>query len=114
MIKDPENIGLVEATKDWKKFHWFLQVLITVVGLIVVLSSSYALYRGIDIYRRYFPLVKASIEMRLKATTSYLWFEEMLGGDASAALAKPGRKTRVKTTRRENEFFIGLSGARGS
>lgn len=83
MINDHEHIGLVEATKNWKKLHWFLQVLIAVVGLIVVLSSSYALYRGIDIYQKYFPLVKASIEMRLKATTSYLWFEEMMGGDTT-------------------------------
>ena len=87
MINDSENIRLVEATKHWKQFHWFLQILITVVGLIVVLSSGYALYRGIDIYQKYFPLVKASIEMRLKATTSYLWFEEMMGGDASKKLA---------------------------
>ena len=81
-----DNLRLAQTTENWKQFHWYLQYLIVAVGLLVLLSSSYALYRGIDIYRKYFPLVKASMEMRLNATTSYLWFEEMLGGDRNKNL----------------------------
>ena len=81
-----KNNELIEATKKWKKFNWFLQILIFVVGLLVILSSSYVVYRGVNIYQRYFPLVDASMEMRLEATTSYLWFEEMIGGDETKNL----------------------------
>jgi signal transduction histidine kinase len=79
--------GFIDKTENWKRFHWFLQVLILSVGLIIVISISCVFYRGMAIYQRYFPLVNASMEMRLEATTSYLWFEEMLGGDETKKLS---------------------------
>ena len=80
------NCDAVEATEKWKKFHWFLQILIGAAGLLVIMTSSYAIYRGVVVYQHDFPLVKASMEMQLEATTAYLWFEEMKGGDESRRL----------------------------
>ena len=83
MIKNTE---LIKTTEKWKRFNWFPQLLVMTVGLFVILSSTYVIYRGLIIYQQYFPLINASMEMRLDATTSYLWFEEMLGGDKTKDL----------------------------
>lgn len=71
----------LETTKKWEKFNWFQQSLVLLVGIFVILSSVYVIHKGHIIHQQYFPLINASMEMRLDATTSYLWFEEMLGGD---------------------------------
>jgi signal transduction histidine kinase len=81
-----EQQGWTGATRNWKNFHWFLQMLIIIAGLLVILSSGFAIYRSVAIHQRYYPLVKASMEMQLAATVAYLWLEEMIGGDKTKTL----------------------------
>ena len=86
MNEEPNKEILEKTTEQWERFQWVLQALVCAVGFLVILSSSYVFYRGAQIYQKYFPLVDASMEMRLEATTAYLWFEEMVGGDNSKNL----------------------------
>ena len=92
-----EYRGRISATKNWKNFHWFLQLLIVIAGLLVILSSGYAIYRGIAVHQQYYPLAKASMEMQLATTEAYLWFEEMIGGDETKTLSDI--LTRLNTAR---------------
>ena len=73
----------IEIDDRWRQFNWVMHLLIAFTGLIVVVLVSYGFYLGTMLYKKYFPLADASMEMRLEATTAYLWFEEMLGGDES-------------------------------
>lgn len=73
-------------TEQWQRFNWLLQITICLIGLLIVLSTAYGFHRGIQLYRYYVPLIDASLEMRLEATTAYLWFEELLGGDKSKSM----------------------------
>lgn len=75
-----------QKTDHWLRFNWLLQATICIIGLLIVLSTTYGFHRGIQLYRSYVPLLDASMEMRLEATTAYLWFEELLGGDKSKSM----------------------------
>jgi len=44
-------------------------------------AMAYSFYLGRDIAERYTPLVDASMEIKLEATTAHLWFEEVISGD---------------------------------
>jgi len=75
-----------EVSNRWRQFNWKVHLLIGMVGLVVIGSVSYGFIRSSQLYEKYVPLIDASMEMRLEATTAYLWFEEMLAGDKSKAL----------------------------
>ena len=79
----PIRNSFKEASNRWRQFNWQVHLLIGIVGLVVVGSVSYGFIRSSQLYQKYVPLVEASMEMRLEASTAYLWFEEMLGGDKS-------------------------------
>ena len=51
------------------------------VTLLTMAVVYYSFYTGRDIAKRYTPLVRAAMEIRLEATTAHLWFEEIISGD---------------------------------
>lgn len=56
-------------------------LLIAVLGVILIAMMFYSFHKGLQVYRVYVPWVKASMEVKLAATTAHLWFEEVLSGD---------------------------------
>jgi hypothetical protein len=80
------NESFKEITDRFAKINWLLIFLVALAGFVIIGSLSFGFYRGIRLYQKYLPLTDASMEMRLEATTAYLWFEEMLGGDESKNL----------------------------
>ena len=56
----------------------FLTVLLTISMASAMFYSSYL---GRDIAERYTPLIDASMEIQVEATTAHLWFEEIVSND---------------------------------
>jgi diguanylate cyclase (GGDEF)-like protein len=61
---------------------------VVLVGLVVavLIASSYRL--GSDMIERYTPLIDAVMEIQLHATTSHLWFEEILSNDMNEKMSQ--------------------------
>lgn len=55
--------------------------MIVLVGLVVALLIFTSYRLGSRMIERYTPLMDAVMELQLHATTSHLWFEEILSGD---------------------------------
>jgi diguanylate cyclase (GGDEF)-like protein/PAS domain S-box-containing protein len=51
------------------------------VTLFIMAIVYYSFYIGRGIAERYTPLVDATMEIKLEATTAHLWFEEVISGD---------------------------------
>ncbi len=51
------------------------------VALIVIIAMIYSFYSSNLMINKYSPLVDATMEVKLEATTAHLWFEEILSGD---------------------------------
>lgn len=60
---------------------WRIHLLIILVGLTTIGVVSYGFYTGNRMNRVYAPLVDATMEIKLAATTAHLWFEEIVSGD---------------------------------
>ena len=58
----------------------FISLSVTLFTMAIV---YYSFYTGRDIAERYTPLVDATMEIKLEATTAHLWFEELISGDQS-------------------------------
>lgn len=58
--------------------HYFL---ITVAIIIVIVSMAYSFYSSSRMITKYSPLIDATMEIKLEATTAHLWFEELISGD---------------------------------
>ena len=69
----------------WTQINWLMIIFITSIGFVAVGLLSVGFIGATSLYRKYFPLADASMEMRMEAITAYLWFEEMLGGDESTS-----------------------------
>ena len=70
----------------WMHIQGRMLAVIGIMGLVVISIVGYGFYKGARINAQYVPLLDASMEMRLEATTAYLWFEETLGGDKSKGM----------------------------
>jgi len=57
----------------------YLAVSILAIAIIVMLA--YGFYRSDRVMRIYPPLMEATTEIQLSATTAHLWFEEIISGD---------------------------------
>jgi len=55
--------------------------LIAFVTTTVIFAMVYSFYSSSQIINKYAPLVDASMEIKLEATTAHLWFEEIISGD---------------------------------
>jgi len=62
-------------------------VFIGLVGTLIVALLAYSLNTGLLISERYSPLVDATMELKLEATTAHLMFEEMLSIDRYADMS---------------------------
>jgi len=62
---------------------WQMYLQVGFIGLIIAVSLWYVMNTGSRIAKQYYPLVDAAMEIKLKATTAHLWFEEIIGGDSS-------------------------------
>ncbi|MCR4378216.1 MAG: GGDEF domain-containing protein [Rhodospirillales bacterium] len=58
-----------------------LALLIILVGTMVILITLYSFNTGLRLAERYTPLIDATMEVKLSATTAHLWFEEMVSND---------------------------------
>ena len=56
-------------------------VLITITLLIFLLALVYTFYSSHLMVNKYTPLIDATMEIKLEATTAHLWLEEKLSGD---------------------------------
>jgi len=61
--------------------------LIFLITAVLIIAMSYSFYSSSKMITQYGPLVDASIEIQLEATTAHLWFEEIIAGDRYENLA---------------------------
>ena len=82
-----KNLPLKKKSRQgydrWAQINWIMIILLACIGFAAVGLISVGFTGATTIYRKYFPLADATMEMRMEAITAYLWFEEMLGGDES-------------------------------
>jgi len=60
--------------------------LIASIGALIIAMIVYSAETGLRMSQRYTPLIDAAMEIKLEGTTSYLWYEELLGGDPDASM----------------------------
>lgn len=58
-----------------------LALLIILVGTMVIFITLYSFNTGLRLAERYTPLIDATMEIKLSATTAHLWFEEMVSNN---------------------------------
>jgi diguanylate cyclase (GGDEF)-like protein/PAS domain S-box-containing protein len=58
-----------------------ISLLVAVLTLSVASAMFYSFYAGRNLASHYAPLVEASMEIKMEATTAHLWFEEVISGD---------------------------------
>lgn len=58
------------------------------IVLFIIVIVYYSFNTGVNIAERHAPLVDASMEIRLEATTAHLWLEEILSGDRTSDIEK--------------------------
>ncbi|MGB3209691.1 MAG: ATP-binding protein [Desulforhopalus sp.] len=56
-------------------------LIIGLVAIIIFVSLAYSFYSSSRMIGKYSPLVDATMEIKLEATSAHLWFEELLAGD---------------------------------
>ncbi|MBW8002358.1 MAG: PAS domain S-box protein [Planctomycetes bacterium] len=66
-------------------------LLIGFVTLLVVVTIAYSLFTANRMAAKYAPLVDAAMEIKLEASTSHLWFEEVITGDRSVDITEVWR-----------------------
>ncbi|MDM8532265.1 response regulator [Anaerolineales bacterium HSG25] len=60
--------------------------LITMTAVIIIVMMGYSYYTSIRMNTVYTPLVDATMEIKLNATTAHLWFEEIVSGDSNESM----------------------------
>ena len=66
--------------------HAKTPILVALLTLVIVSAMSYSSYIGRDLAVRYAPLIDATMEIKLEATTAHLWFEEAISGDRTVQI----------------------------
>lgn len=61
--------------------------LIGFIAVIMITAMGYSFYCSSQMINKYSPLVDATMEIKLEATTAHLWFEEIIAGDRNENLA---------------------------
>jgi len=54
---------------------------IALVAILILVSMSYSYHSSSQMINKYSPLVDATMEIKLEATTAHLWVEEIISGD---------------------------------
>lgn len=73
--------GNTDDSDQLAPIPWRMHLLIALVGLITIGVVGYGFHTGNRMNRVYAPLVDATMEIKLTATTAHLWFEEVISGD---------------------------------
>ena len=73
----------VRTMDRWNRSNRYTYIMIGVIGLVVIAIVTYGFYKGIRIYKTYFPLVFASMEIRIEAISANLALEEIINGNQS-------------------------------
>ena len=60
---------------------WRLHLIVSAVGFLMIVTMGYGFYHGNYLIEKYTPLIDATMEIKLQATTAHLWFEEIVSGD---------------------------------
>lgn len=60
---------------------WRMHVVITAAALVTVSAVAFGFHKGLRMTAGHAPLVDATMEIKLAATTAHLWFEEIVTGD---------------------------------
>ena len=55
--------------------------LIGFAAIIIFASMAYSFYSSSRMISKYSPLIDATMEIKLEATTAHLWFEKLVSGD---------------------------------
>ena len=58
-------------------------LLIGFVAILIISAVCYSFFSSNQMIKKYYPLVDATMEVKLEATTAHLWFEEIISGDSS-------------------------------
>ena len=77
---DSNLAGLVK--NNWmSNIPWRLHAVVSIVGLLIIVLMSYGFYLGNYAAEKDTPLIDATMEIKLEATTAHLWIEEVITGD---------------------------------
>ncbi len=60
---------------------WHIYLLVGTMGLVLAGVVGYGLYTGNQMSAMHAPLVDATMEIKLEATTAHLWFEKIISND---------------------------------
>jgi len=69
------------STSTHNRFRLRRYLLLVSVTIIIVTAMLYSFYSSSQMINKYSPLVDATMEIKLEATTAHLWFEEIISGD---------------------------------
>ena len=74
--------------KNHNEFKLPLNLFIAIIALSVVIIGivAYSFQLGYKMSVKFSPLVDASMEIKLEATTAHLWFEELISGDRDVTI----------------------------
>jgi len=61
--------------------HWIHYAMAILLICFIVITAYYSFSTGERMSREFAPLIDASMEIKLQATTAHLWFEEVISGD---------------------------------
>lgn len=88
-VNDRSHSSLPATMRTRLPLKRFL-ALIGFVGAFVIVLQAYSLNTGLRMSERYTPLIDATMEIKLEATTAHLWFEEILANarDDNIALVR--------------------------
>jgi len=73
---------------DHKALHFPVNIFLIIffVSIVMICAVAYSFHLGYKMSANFSPLIDASMEIQLEATTGHLWFEEMISGDQSITL----------------------------
>lgn len=79
--KSDSNLSGLVKTNWMRNIPWRLHAVVSIVGLLIIVIMSYGFYLGNYAAEKDTPLIDATMEIKLEATTAHLWIEEVITGD---------------------------------
>lgn len=79
-----ENLVLNHFNEQ-EELKFSLKIFLIVISISIILLSvvAYSFKISYEMSNKFTPLIDATMEIRLEATTAHLWFEEIMSGDRS-------------------------------
>jgi hypothetical protein len=76
-----KHVSDFDNSKGILNIPWRFHFLVCGIGLFIIIAMTYGFYLGNHMVVKYIPLIDATMEIKLEATTAHLWFEEIVSGD---------------------------------